>query len=108
MFFIPLFVTMPLWLDAGVRSMMLRVRKEDLRLGMFVQSLEGSWFDHPFWKSKFLLTEADDLRALQSSDVESVWIDQDKSLAPAIAHLAAPARPPSAPPAPAEATPLES
>ena len=70
--------------------MLLRVRKEDLRLGMYIQSLEGSWLDHPFWKSKFLLAEADDLRAVQSSDVESVWIDQAKSLAPALAHLAAP------------------
>ena len=51
---------------------MLRVRTEDLRLGMFVQSLEGSWFNHPFWKTKFLLTEGDDLRALQSSDVDAV------------------------------------
>lgn len=66
---------------------MLRVRKEDLRLGMFIQSLEGSWFDHPFWRSKFLLTSEDDLRALQSSEVETVWVDKDKSLAPAIAHL---------------------
>src|ERR1700712_1594181 len=57
---------------------------------MFIQSLEGSWLDHPFWKSKFLLTEADDLRALQSSGVESVWVDRDKSLAPSIAHLIAP------------------
>lgn len=66
---------------------MLRVRKEDLRLGMFIQSLEGSWFSHPFWKSKFLLTEPDDLRALQSSAEDTVWIDPSKSLAPAIAHL---------------------
>jgi hypothetical protein len=56
------------------------VRKEDLRLDMFVQSL-GSRFDHPFWRSKFLLTEPGDLRALQASDIESVWIDE-KSLAP--------------------------
>src|SRR6476646_1836956 len=79
----------------GERSKMLCVRKEDLRLGMFIQSLEGSWFDHPFWKSKFLLAEADDLRALQSSDVDCVWVDQDKSLAPALAHLNAPAPAPA-------------
>ena len=66
---------------------MIRVRKEDLRLGMYIQSLEGSWFDHPFWKSKFLLEEMDDLRALQSSEVESVWVDEEKSLAPALAHI---------------------
>lgn len=75
---------------------MIRVRKEDLRLGMYIQSLEGSWFNHPFWKTKFLLEEMDDLRALQSSDVESVWVDEEQSLAPALAHLgiaAAPAAP---------------
>lgn len=66
---------------------MLRVTREDLRLGMFIQSLEGSWFDHPFWKSKFLLSEEDDLRALQSSDVQSIWIDVGRSLPPAVAHL---------------------
>src|SRR3546814_14692876 len=53
---------------------------------MYIQSLEGSWFDHPFWKSKFLLTEEDDLRSLQGSDVD-VWVDESKSLAPALAHL---------------------
>ena len=90
---------------------MLRVRKEDLRLGMFVQSLEGSWFNHPFWKTKFLLSESEDLRALQSSDVDAVWIDPNKSAAPAIAHLTPPtaaARPdlsPAVPEAEAEAAP---
>lgn len=69
---------------------MLRVRKEDLRLGMFVQSLEGSWLDHPFWRSKFLLEKEEDLRALQGSEIDCVWIDDKKSLAPAIAHLIAP------------------
>src|SRR5690349_3706290 len=85
-------------------GLMLRVRKEDLRLGMFIQSLEGSWFDHPFWRSKFLLTSEDDLRALQSSDVETVWVDKDKSLPPAIAHLVgeAPARPTLVEEAPSE------
>lgn len=73
----------------GFVRRMIRVRKEDLRLGMYVQSLEGSWFDHPFWRSRFLLKEMDDLRALQSSDVESVWIDEEKSLAHALAHLGA-------------------
>jgi len=87
---------------------MLRVRKEDLRLGMFIQSLEGSWFDHPFWKSKFLLEENDDLRALQSSEIDSVWIDEAKSLAPALAHLktpTAPAAPAAEPEAAAEPAP---
>ena len=88
---------------------MLRVRMQDLRLGMFVQSLEGSWFNHPFWKTKFLLTESEDLRALQSSDVDAVWIDPTRSVAAAIAHLTAPlpaaAPQPEPPHSGAEATP---
>jgi HD-GYP domain-containing protein (c-di-GMP phosphodiesterase class II) len=68
---------------------MLRVRKEDLRLGMWVQSLEGSWLDHPFWRSKFLLEKEEDLRALQGSDIDSIWVDEEKSLGPAVAHLTA-------------------
>ena len=71
----------------GDGERMIRVRKEDLRLGMYIQSLEGSWFNHPFWKNKFLLEEMDDLRALQSGDIESVWVDEEKSLAPALTHL---------------------
>ncbi|WP_165357286.1 HD-GYP domain-containing protein [Sphingosinicella sp. CPCC 101087] len=67
---------------------MLRVRKEDLRLGMYIQSLEGSWFDHPFWRTKFLLTEEEDLRALQGSGIDTILVDEAKSLAPAVAHLA--------------------
>ena len=70
---------------------MLRVRKEDLRLGMWIESLEGNWLDLPFWKSNFLLSEAEELRALQSGEVETVWIDEARSLPPAIAHLTAPA-----------------
>ena len=84
---------------------MLRVAKEDLRLGMFIQSLEGSWFEHPFWKSKFLLEQSDDLRALQSSDIDAVWIDKERSLPEAIAHLLAPTPAPRPEPVPAEAPP---
>lgn len=84
---------------------MLRVRKEDLRLGMFVQSLEGSWFNHPFWKTKFLLSESEDLRALQSSEIDAVWIDPKKSAAPAIAHLMPPSAASAARVEPAPAAP---
>jgi HD-GYP domain-containing protein (c-di-GMP phosphodiesterase class II) len=82
---------------------------------MYIQALEGSWFDHPFWRSKFLLVEEEDLRTLQGSDVDAVLIDEAKSLAPAIAHVTVQtppaarrsfidefaAEPPDKPPAPA-------
>lgn len=42
---------------------------------MYLQSLEGSWLSHPFWKTKFVLDDAADLKALLDSGVPSVWIN---------------------------------
>lgn len=45
---------------------------------MFVHSLECSWFEHPFWRSRFLLTNAEQLETIISSDVSWVEIDDTK------------------------------
>ncbi|MBB4842229.1 putative nucleotidyltransferase with HDIG domain [Paucibacter oligotrophus] len=42
---------------------------------MYLQSLEGSWLSHPFWKTKFILKDQADLEALLTSGVPMVWID---------------------------------
>lgn len=47
---------------------------------MYVHALEGSWFDHPFWRSKFLLTDPADLQTLRSSGVKALWIDVEKGV----------------------------
>jgi HD-GYP domain-containing protein (c-di-GMP phosphodiesterase class II) len=60
--------------------MLKRVETSELRLGMFIHKLEGSWFKHPFWKSKFLLEEMWMLEALQGSAVEAVIIDTERGL----------------------------
>lgn len=57
-----------------------KIRVRDLRLGMFVDELCGSWMDHPFWKSTFKLDNKSDLKALQESSVQEVWIDTSKGL----------------------------
>ena len=49
-------------------------------LGMYVHELCGSWMDHPFWKSGFLLEDAHDLERLQKSSVTEIWIDTSKGL----------------------------
>lgn len=49
-------------------------------MGMYVQELHGSWIDHPFWKTRFLLTEQKDLLALQSCGIPSLAIDISKGL----------------------------
>ncbi|MEM8266866.1 DUF3391 domain-containing protein, partial [Morganella morganii] len=59
--------------------MLKRIPVTQLRLGMFVQSLCGSWLDHPFWKrGGFLLDSQADLQRLRESAVKEVWIDASK------------------------------
>ncbi|MBB4632970.1 putative nucleotidyltransferase with HDIG domain [Sphingosinicella soli] len=47
---------------------------------MFIQSMEGSWFSHPFLKAGFLLTDPADVEALLSSKIDGVLIDTEKGL----------------------------
>lgn len=95
--------------------MLKKIPATEATLGMYLQSLEGSWLSHPFWKTKFVLTDPADLAALKASGVPAVWIDISKGcdvggLAPAAPAAApaprvevmAPASPAPAAPAPRE------
>lgn len=55
-----------------------RIALADLELGMFVHKLEGGWFDHPFWKTKFLIDNEERLHSLKSSRLSGVVIDVSK------------------------------
>ncbi len=55
--------------------MLKKISVADVELGMFIHKLEGNWFKHPFWKSRFLLDDTQTLSSLQMSDVPSVIID---------------------------------
>jgi HD-GYP domain-containing protein (c-di-GMP phosphodiesterase class II) len=83
--------------------MLKKISTADVRLGMYVQSLEGAWLSHPFWKTKFLLDDPADLAALKASGVAAVWIDASKGGdLPAPVVAAPPAQAAQAPdPAPA-------
>ncbi len=68
-----------------------KISVNQLRLGMFLDELCGSWLDHPFWKSAFLLTDPKQLQQIQDSRVKEAWIDTRKGLdvmedEPALAH----------------------
>ena len=60
--------------------MLKRIETADLELGMFVYKLEGSWFKHPFWRSKFVLDDQQTLEDLLSSEVPAVIIDTERGL----------------------------
>lgn len=55
--------------------MLKQIRPDQLRLGMYIQGFEGSWLDHPFWRSRFVLEEPQDLARVLASGVSGVWID---------------------------------
>ncbi|HEX8955686.1 MAG TPA: HD-GYP domain-containing protein [Burkholderiaceae bacterium] len=60
--------------------MLKRIAVEDLRVGMFIQELCGSWIDHPFWRSRIKLDDAAVLQQIQASPVKEVVIDIAKGL----------------------------
>ena len=56
------------------------ISTKQVRLGMFIQELKGSWIDHPFWKGAFKLDSAADLKKLQNSIIKEIVIDTSKGL----------------------------
>ncbi|MDX8399965.1 MAG: HD-GYP domain-containing protein, partial [Gallionellaceae bacterium] len=60
--------------------MLKKISVNDLRLGMYIQELCGSWMDHPFWKKSFELNDVKDLHSLQTCVLKEVWIDTSLGL----------------------------
>lgn len=71
-----------------------QIRPEEVRRGMYVRSFGGSWFDHPFWRARFLLETEEDVLRVRQSGVPHVIIDE--ALGAAL-EPAAPARPAAMP-----------
>lgn len=55
--------------------MLKKVPVSDVRLGMFIEKLDGNWLKHPFWKTSFRLSSKKDLDTLLDSAISHVWID---------------------------------
>lgn len=56
------------------------IHTKQVRLGMFIHELKGSWIDHPFWNKAFKLEDPSDLKKLQVSIIKEVVIDTSKGL----------------------------
>lgn len=61
--------------------MLKKIPVSQARVGMHLHKLEGAWLNHPFWKTKFTITDPEDLRKLQASGVPFLWIDDALGLA---------------------------
>lgn len=60
--------------------MLKKINVRDLKLGMYLQEICGSWMEHPFWKKSFELDDPKDIKTLQTCGICEVWIDTDKGL----------------------------
>jgi HD-GYP domain-containing protein (c-di-GMP phosphodiesterase class II) len=85
-----------------------RIKVQQLILGMYIQELCGSWLNHPFWKSRFLLEDPEDLKKLLHSGITELFIDTSRGLDVASAPVNTPKPttppPPTPPPAKTSAT----
>lgn len=60
--------------------MLKRIAVKNIRSGMFVQELCGSWMSLPFWKTEFLLQDKRDIDSIQQCGISDLWIDTAKGL----------------------------
>jgi len=60
--------------------MLKRILVKQLRLGMYIHKLGGSWMENPFWRNTFLLDDPKDLKTLASTRIKDVWIDTSKGI----------------------------
>lgn len=83
--------------------MLKKIAVTQLRLGMYIHELCGSWIDTPFWQTSFLLQDQSALDKINASRIGEAWIDTERgrdvneSVPGQTAALAAPA---AAPPTP--------
>ena len=58
--------------------MLKKIRVEDLRLGMHIHEFCGSWMEHPFWRTNFVIDDPEDIRRVVESGIHELWIDVAK------------------------------
>jgi HD-GYP domain-containing protein (c-di-GMP phosphodiesterase class II) len=60
--------------------MLKKIGVEHLCVGMHLHELCGSWMEHPFWRTKFVISDPGDIRLIIESGITEVWIDVEKGI----------------------------
>ena len=58
--------------------MLKKISVDQLTLGMHLKEFCGSWMEHPFWRTGFVLTDPKDIVTIRGSSIKEVWIDCTK------------------------------
>ena len=60
--------------------MLKKISVEDLRPGMFVHELCGSWWEHALWRRRFACRTPAEVAKVRESGVRQIWIDTGRGL----------------------------
>ncbi len=60
--------------------MLKKISVDQLTLGMHLKEFCGSWMEHPFWRTGFVITDPKDIASILASSIKEVWIDASKGL----------------------------
>jgi HD-GYP domain-containing protein (c-di-GMP phosphodiesterase class II) len=60
--------------------MLKKISVEQLLVGMHLKEFCGSWMEHPFWRTGFVLVDPKDIATILGSSIKEVWIDASKGL----------------------------
>lgn len=60
--------------------MLKKISVQQLTVGMHLKEFCGSWMDHPFWRTGFVITDPKDIKSIHASAIREVWIDCSKGL----------------------------
>lgn len=60
--------------------MLKKIKVDQVVLGMHLKEFCGSWMEHPFWRTGFVITDPKDIASIRASSIKEVWIDSDKGL----------------------------
>lgn len=55
--------------------MLKKIGVEHLKVGMHLHEFCGSWMEHPFWRTKFVITSQKDIDLIRASSIREVWIN---------------------------------
>ena len=70
--------------DNPFGGMITRISPGQIKIGMFVCGFGGSWFDHPFWRTKFVVASEADAAKIRMAAIPYVEIDEARGARPEI------------------------
>src|SRR5574343_618282 len=60
--------------------MLKKISVQQLEVGMHLKEFCGSWMEHPFWRTGFVITDPKDIQSVLASSIKEVWIDCSKGI----------------------------